>query len=108
MHVTHDRSLGHLLGSLKAIADEKRLRILALLSAGERCVCELQEELEAQQSLLSFHLKVLKDADLVRDRRQGRWVYYSLNRDALGEVEQILGEIRTSEDRVLRPARCCD
>jgi len=65
-----------------ALSDETRLEIVRLLSHGERCVCELQDVLDAAQSRLSFHLKTLKDAGLVSDRREGRWVYYTLNRDA--------------------------
>lgn len=100
--------MDHLLVGLKAVADEKRLRILAHLSTGERCVCDLQEALDAQQSLLSFHLKVLKDAGLVRDRRQGRWVYYSLNREALGEIEDAIGGMRAADDVDVTASRCCD
>src|SRR5437762_13125172 len=64
-----------------ALSDETRLEIVRLLSHGERCVCELQDVLDSAQSRLSFHLKTLKDAGLVSDRREGRWVYYALNRE---------------------------
>ena len=60
-----------------------------MLRAGERCVCELQDELEAAQSRLSFHLRVLKEAGLVSDRRDGRWSYYSIIPDALAEVHDL-------------------
>lgn len=93
---------------LKAIADEKRLRILAVLAGGERCVCELQDALDVGQSLLSHHLRTLKDAGLVSDRREGRWVYYALNREAVGEVEAFLRRVRASEEPVRRPARRCE
>ena len=75
---------------LKALADEKRLRIVELLAGGERCVCHLQEELDVAQPLLSFHLKKLKEAGLVTDRREGRWVHYSLDREALDELREVL------------------
>jgi len=71
---------------LKALSDPHRLRILDRLRGGERCVCELTDVLDAGQSLLSFHLKVLKDADLVADRREGRWMHYRLNGRALEEL----------------------
>ena len=61
-----------------ALSDETRLGILEMLRHGERCVCDLQEELDAAQSRLSFHLKVLREAGLVSDRREGRWSYYSI------------------------------
>ena len=60
-----------------ALSDPTRLAILELLRGGERCVCDLQDELDAAQSRLSFHLRVLKDAGLVTDRREGRWSYYT-------------------------------
>src|SRR2546422_4269292 len=75
-----------------ALSDETRLEIVRLLSHGERCVCELQSVLDAAQSRLSFHLKTLRDAGLVSDRREGRWVYYALNREALDEIAEVASE----------------
>lgn len=77
-----------------ALSDEKRLRIVELLRRGERCVCDLTGPLGAGQSLLSFHLKTLKEAGLVRDRRAGRWVHYSLVPEAFAEVEEIAAALR--------------
>ncbi|MEX1184932.1 MAG: metalloregulator ArsR/SmtB family transcription factor [Gemmatimonadota bacterium] len=76
----------------QALADETRVRLIEMLSAGECCVCELQESLDAAQSRLSFHLRVLREAGLVNDRREGRWVYYSLRADTLGEMMSYLEE----------------
>jgi len=81
-----------------ALSDETRLEVVELLTHGERCVCELQEAVGAAQSRLSFHLKVLRDAGLVNDRRQGRWVYYSLRADALEEMTAFLQEHLPTED----------
>jgi ArsR family transcriptional regulator, arsenate/arsenite/antimonite-responsive transcriptional repressor len=92
---------------MKALGDERRLRILAQLAGGERCVCDLMEDLETSQSLLSFHLRTLKDAGLVTDRREGRWVHYSLASAALVEVEDVLRSLREAvldEDG----SSCCD
>ncbi len=87
-----------LLQRFQAVAEETRLRIVQLLADGERCVCELQAELGAAQSRLSFHLKKLKDAGVVSDRRDGRWVHYSLVPEALEEMRAFLGEVKP-EDR---------
>src|SRR5437868_14009847 len=73
-----------------ALSDETRLSILERLRLGERCVCELTDALDAAQSRLSFHLKVLKDAGLMADRREGRWMYYTLNHDALAEIGELV------------------
>ena len=83
------------------------MRILALLAGGERCVCEIQEQLDATQSRLSFHLRKLKDAGLVIDRRAGRWAYYSLVPEALEEMQSLLG-VLASQQAWAPPARRVD
>jgi ArsR family transcriptional regulator len=87
-----------------ALGDERRLRILRLLASGERCVCDLTEALAAAQPLLSFHLKELKKAGLVIDRRQGRWSYYSLRPEAVREIESLLAALTTPDPA---SAPCC-
>lgn len=77
-----------------ALSDETRLQIIELLNKGERCVCELTDSLDAAQSRLSFHLRVLRDAGIVRDRKQGRWVHYELNRDAFEEAESLVAQLK--------------
>ena len=81
---------------------------MRLAREGERCVCDLQDALDAQQSRLSFHLRVLKDAGLVRDRREGRWSYYSLRADAFDEVMSIVRELKPSRRRLSVGGECCD
>jgi len=73
-----------------ALSDATRLAALDMLRDGERCVCELQDELDVAQSRLSFHLKVLKDAGLVEDRREGRWSYYTIVPGALEEAHDLV------------------
>lgn len=99
---------GLLVAGFHALSDPTRLEIIDLLRHGERCVCELMDALDAAQSRLSFHLKVLRAAGLVTDRRAGRWVYYTLDSDTLGELESYLASVRTgyeSPRRLSRPAR---
>jgi ArsR family transcriptional regulator len=92
-----------------ALSDETRLEIVQRLRSGERCVCDLTDLLDAAQSRLSFHLKVLKDAGLVSDRRAGRWVHYSLNHEAFAELQDVLGEMEPSTRRltVKQDDDCC-
>jgi ArsR family transcriptional regulator len=63
---------------LKVIAEENRLRILCILKRGEYCVCHIIDYLDLSQSLVSHHLKCLKNAGLIQDSKRGLWVYYSL------------------------------
>ena len=92
-----------------ALSDSTRLSILEMLRSGERCVCDLQDELDAAQSRLSFHLRVLKDAGLVSDRKEGRWSYYTINPDALGEVHDLAVAMQPKRRAlaVLRSGSCC-
>jgi ArsR family transcriptional regulator len=103
------QSIDRVARQLKAVADERRLQIIALLRNGDRCVCELTDSLDAGQSLLSFHLKTLKEAGLVTDRREGRWVHYSLVPEAFELLESFLRDVRTPEGPgAVRSARSCD
>jgi ArsR family transcriptional regulator len=79
----------------KALSDETRLRILALLTLGELCVCDLMSVLELPQSTVSRHLAYLRNTGLVEDRRQGVWMYYRLAEGDGGfrrELQAILQE----------------
>ena len=99
-----------LLRRFQAVAEETRFEIVRRLAGGEKCVCELQGDLDAAQSRLSFHLKKLKDAGVVSDRRDGRWVYYALVPGALDEMRAFLGEVRPDESWRSGPGRsgtCC-
>ncbi len=100
-----------LLQRFQAVAEETRFEIVRRLSVGERCVCELQDDLDAAQSRLSFHLKKLKDAGVVSDRRDGRWVYYSLVPEVLEEMRVFLGEVKPTDGwqpARRKPVECCD
>jgi ArsR family transcriptional regulator, arsenate/arsenite/antimonite-responsive transcriptional repressor len=75
----------------QALSDPIRLRILKLLAQRDLCVCELVYLLPATQSRVSQNLALLKNANLVSDRREGRWVHYALNRTVF---EQALADFR--------------
>ena len=94
-------------GLFHALSDPTRLSILERLRLGERCVCDLTDALETGQSRLSFHLKVLKDAGLVTDRRQGRWMYYTLNPDSLIEAGELIEELASAPSGAERKNGCC-
>jgi len=88
----------------KALGDETRLRIVALLSHGELCVCHLEDALGLSQPKVSRHLATLRGAGLVEDRRDGTWVYYRLVRQQDADCErQLQGLVTTFSKRsVLR------
>ncbi|HEV7704721.1 MAG TPA: metalloregulator ArsR/SmtB family transcription factor [Gemmatimonadaceae bacterium] len=92
-----------------ALSDETRLEIMEKLRGGERCVCELVDDLEAAQSRLSFHLRVLKDAGLVTDRKEGRWSYYTIVPEALAELHDVTIALQPSAQRreLRKVGRCC-
>jgi len=77
----------------KALGDETRLRIMALLLGGqELCVCDLMAALDLPQSSVSRHLSYLRNAGLVDDRRQGIWMYYTINKEST-EHASILSDL---------------
>ena len=99
MPATHDVSAAQVARLCHALSDETRVEIVRLLGSGERCVCDLTQELDAAQSRLSFHLKVLKDAGIVRDRKDGRWVHYELDREAFEEIEELVAAMKPAAGR---------
>lgn len=78
---------------LKAIAEPKRLRIVDMLSCGELCGCEILEAFHITQPTLSHDMKVLTEAGIVNDRREGKSIYYSLDKDALDSFLATLTRI---------------
>lgn len=74
-----------LLRIFKALSDETRIRLLKLLQQRELCVCELMQALDMTQSRVSRNLGILKSAGLVKDRRDGLWVHYSLNQQSFNK-----------------------
>ena len=74
----------------KALGDETRLRIVALLSHGELCVCHLHEALGLSQPNVSRHLAILRAAGIVEDRRDGKWIHYRLLRQQDPDCERQL------------------
>ncbi len=84
-----DPGIVELAEGLKIISDPNRLRILCLLLRGERCVCEVEQELEISQQLASHHLNVLKESGLLEARREGTSSYYSVVEDRLDSFTEV-------------------
>ncbi|HEY4100995.1 MAG TPA: metalloregulator ArsR/SmtB family transcription factor [Gemmatimonadales bacterium] len=88
-----------------ALSDPTRLQIVGMLMHGERCVCELMSELDAAQSRLSFHLRVLREAGLVTARREAQWMYYTLRAEGIAEIIDVLTMSPPAWKRAA--AKCC-
>ena len=91
------------LNIFKALSDKTRLRIVRLLGRGspEVCVCEIMDSLNESQYNVSRHIKVLKGAGLVRERKEGRWVYYSLAEPLNDFQDFILKAVNALPDELL-------
>lgn len=89
-----------------ALSDPIRLQVLTLIQNKEQCVCDLCDQLDISQSKLSFHLKRLKEAELVQTRQAGRWIYYRLNAPQFVILQRYLEtycQVTTAYS-----ARCCE
>ena len=77
----------------KALSDENRVKILQMLTDGERCGCKLLEAFEITQPTLSHHMKILCDSGLVDARKDGKWSHYSANRDVVREFGNYISDM---------------
>lgn len=74
----------------KAFCDENRIRILDMLSTGEKCACRLLEEIDVTQPTLSHHMKILCDSGIVVGRKEGKWTHYSISQKGIAEAQKYL------------------
>lgn len=88
-----------------ALSEPLRVKVLHLLRNREICVCDLCNVLDVSQSKLSFHLKNLKEANLVCARQEGRWIYYSLNQSQFTVLQNYLAQY--SQPSTILPAPSC-
>lgn len=94
----------------KALSDENRLQILDMLKSGEKCACVLLDAMKITQPTLSHHMKILCDAGLVRGRKEGRWVHYSIDGDTADEAVQTLRDkldVNPAETGEGKDCCCC-
>lgn len=92
----------------RALADETRLRIYLLLLQGELCVCELVAVLKMEQSRISHSLRILKEAGLVDNYREGKWIIYSVNPEMSrnGIIQGLKKELKLSTTDLKNFAKC--
>ncbi len=97
--------MDELITVFKALSDETRLRIIKLLEKGELCVCDITAALDMVQPKVSFHLSTLKEAGLIKDRKQGKWIHYSLSEKDLFRRMLILSACERMQDRTIEGDR---
>lgn len=92
----------------KALSDETRLRIYLLLLQDELCVCELVDILNIEQSRISHSVRILKEADLVVNRREGKWIIYAVNPETEnnGIIQGLKDELKLSKQDLKNITRC--
>lgn len=91
----------------KAFCDENRLCILELLRSGEKCACVLLDDLHIAQSTLSHHMKILCDSGVVRGRKEGKWVHYSIEPEGAESAIQLLKQQLTLKIQCEATKTCC-
>ncbi|MDK2966189.1 MULTISPECIES: metalloregulator ArsR/SmtB family transcription factor [Lacrimispora] len=82
----------------KALGDATRLKIIEMLSCGELCACDILECFEITQPTLSYHMKILTDCGLVKNRKEGSWIRYSNNTDLIEHIKIFWDNITTEQE----------
>lgn len=91
----------------KAFCDENRIRILKMLTSGEKCACKMLEELNVTQPTLSHHMKILCDSGVVVGRKEGKWMRYSISAEGAKVAANCLKEL-TSANCGCENKSCCE
>ena len=92
----------------KALADVNRLMIVEMLSRGELCACRILERFNITQPTLSHHMKILCGCGLVNARKQGKWMYYSLNSENIERIKGFLTVVTAEKDDCICTEEVCD
>jgi len=93
----------------KAFSDETRLMVLSLLQDGEKCACQLLEQVSIGQSTLSHHMKILIESGIVTPRKEGKWTHYSFNHAGCEKAVDLLCNLTsTNIDASKNEKRCCE
>lgn len=92
----------------KALSDETRLRIYLLLLQSELCVCELVNILNMEQSRISHSIRILKEAELIDNRREGKWMVYAVNPETENNriIQGLKNELELPEQDLKNIAKC--
>ncbi len=91
----------------KAFCDENRIRILKMLTSGEKCACKILDELNVTQPTLSHHMKILCDSGIVVARKEGKWMHYSISSEGVESAVKYLQTL-TTLDGTDESKPCCE
>jgi ArsR family transcriptional regulator len=91
----------------KALGDSTRLKIVDMLSCGELCACRILEKFNITQPTLSHHMKILCDCCLVTGRKEGKWIYYSLDEKAVQSLKEFLHTVTTPKENCICFEKTC-
>lgn len=83
----------------KALGDSNRLQIIESLTTGEKCACKLLEKFNITQPTLSHHMKILCDCNLVTSRKEGKWIYYTLNCNTFSDFKNFISSITCIQNK---------
>ena len=93
----------------KAFCDETRLMALSLLQSGEKCACELLEQVNVSQSTLSHHMKILVESGVVTSRKEGKWMYYRINQEGSNKAIELLKALTAlAASQTETKKECCE
>ncbi|MBE6053523.1 MAG: winged helix-turn-helix transcriptional regulator [Clostridium sartagoforme] len=93
---------------LKALGEINRLKIVDMLSSGEKCACIILESFNFTQPTLSHHMKVLMDSGIVKCRKEGTWIYYRLDMELSDRLMRFLNNILTNDEKCICSSNCMD
>ena len=92
----------------KAFCDETRLQVLSVLQDGERCACDLLEQVRVGQSTLSHHMKILVESGVVTARKEGKWMHYSISQKGSERALELLRELTdVAAEKIKIEEECC-
>jgi len=93
----------------KALSDPNRLMIVDMLSCGELCACVILEEFSITQPTLSHHMKILCDSEIVKSRKEGKWMYYSLNEKTIQTFKNLVTDLTAYKEKgFCYSESCCE
>jgi len=91
----------------KALGDPNRLKIIKLLTTGEQCACKLLEQFQITQPTLSHHMKILANTGLVSMRKEGKWIYYSIQCSVFKDFKNYFEAVTCWKDKGIKKNECC-